>query len=211
MRMQVIPNGMIVDMSLSELDEFVYSYAKRMREERGWTDARWEKREDAIWLYFCDEGGEQVEVSFPVSSEVSCPIKPGLHKIGMGCAFPSGCNECGSKRVCKSGRRKNIGGEVQTYRCLDCGYRSTPRPRGYSLGLCEPDLVVVVAFDYHVFCGMSLTEVRECLMEEFGVCVNRSTILRWCRHEEIETFYWKLEPNLSEAKGMEREDQEVGL
>lgn len=84
--------------------------------------------------------------------------------------------KCGSIQVIKIGIRHNKSGNIQRFRCKECGHKWSD-----NLGFANNKInskIITVALDLY-FKGVSLRKVREHLKLFYGVSVSPSSVLNW--------------------------------
>ncbi len=85
--------------------------------------------------------------------------------------------ECGSKNFKKDGVRKNKACKIQRYRCLECNKRFC---NNIGLRSKVPAKAITASLDLY-FKGVSLRQVRQHLIQFYGIDVTHVAIYKWIR------------------------------
>lgn len=94
--------------------------------------------------------------------------------------------KCGSTNFRKDGVRKNKACQIQRYRCLECGKRFC---NNIGLRSKVSAKTITASLDLY-FKGVSLRQVRQHLLQFYGVNVTHVAIYKWiCKFSEIVTPY----------------------
>lgn len=109
----------------------------------------------------------------------------------IGTTFELTC-KCGSKSYKKDGVRKNKACEIQRYRCLDCGERFC---NNMGLRSKVSAKAITAGLDLY-FKGVSLRQVKQHLLQFYGINVTHVAIYKWIRKfvEVVEPYVDKLIP-----------------
>ena len=88
------------------------------------------------------------------------------------------CPKCEGMDIVKRGKRKNVSGEKQRYRCNEC--RSTfVEPDGFERMRHKKDDITRAVHQYND--GLSLFQVKNHLAQHDDVDVSREAIRLWCK------------------------------
>ncbi|MBI3639926.1 MAG: IS1/IS6 family transposase [Thaumarchaeota archaeon] len=85
--------------------------------------------------------------------------------------------KCGSQNMRKDGVRKNKACEIQRYRCLDCGNRFC---NNIGLRSKVSAKAITASLDLY-FRGVSLRQVRQHLLQFYGINITHVAIYKWIR------------------------------
>jgi transposase-like protein len=88
------------------------------------------------------------------------------------------CIECNSERIIKSGIRKTHYGEVQRFKCQECGQRFVI-DRGFAKVKFDPNSIMVTLDLY--FKGVSYRKICDHLKQFHKIKVNPTTPMRWVK------------------------------
>lgn len=109
------------------------------------------------------------------------------------------CYQCGSEDVIRNGQRKNRKGNTQKFCCKQCGHNWSDN---LGFGKCKIDTKAITAGLDLYFKGISLRQVRQHLIQFYGVNVSHVAIYKWVRKfgEVVTPYVDKLiPPNLSKV------------
>jgi transposase-like protein len=100
--------------------------------------------------------------------------------------------KCGSKSFKKDGIRKNKACEIQRYRCLDCGHRFC---NNIGLRSKVSAKAITASLDLY-FKGVSLRQVKQHLIQFYGINVTHVAIYKWIRKfgEVVQPYVDQLVP-----------------
>jgi len=100
--------------------------------------------------------------------------------------------KCGSKNMRKDGIRKNKACEIQRYECLDCGQRFC---NNIGLRSKVSAKAITASLDLY-FRGVSLRQVRQHLIQFYGINITHVAIYKWIRKfgEVVQPYVDQLTP-----------------
>jgi transposase-like protein len=103
------------------------------------------------------------------------------------------CYNCGSEDVIKNGQRKNRKGNTQKFCCKQCGHNWSD-----NLGFVKnkiPTNAITAGLDLY-FKGISLRQIRQHLIQFYGINISHVAIYKWIRKfgEVVTPFVDKLMP-----------------
>lgn len=117
--------------------------------------------------------------------------------------YEKNCPECRSKNIVNNGTRKTKIGTRQRYFCKDCHKRFTLEP--LKNHLLNAKMLCLVCDLY--FKGNSLRDIKDTLLQSFGVKINHETIrqniLKFT--EKMNEYSNKLNPSLSKSWGVDEQ------
>jgi transposase-like protein len=109
------------------------------------------------------------------------------------------CYQCGSEDVKRNGQRKNSKGNTQKFCCKQCGHNWSDN---LGFGKCKIETKAITAGLDLYFKGISLRQVRQHLIQFYGVNVSHVAIYKWIRKfgKVVTPYVDKLiPPNLSKV------------
>jgi len=111
--------------------------------------------------------------------------------------------KCGSTNFKKDGIRKNEACEIQRYKCLECGKRFC---NNIGLRSKVSAKVITASLDLY-FRGVSLRQVRQHLLQFYGINITHVAIYKWIRKfgEVVQPYVDKLTPK--EVSGVYHVDE----
>lgn len=100
--------------------------------------------------------------------------------------------KCGSSNFKKDGRRKNKACQIQRYKCLDCGKKFC---NNIGLRSKVSAKAITASLDLY-FKGVSLRQVRQHLIQFYGINVTHVAIYKWVRKfgEVVQPYVDQLNP-----------------
>ena len=100
--------------------------------------------------------------------------------------------KCGSKKFKKDGIRKNMACEIQRYKCLDCGKKFC---NNIGLRSKVSAKAITASLDLY-FKGISLRQVRQHLIQFYGINVTHVAIYKWIRKfgEVVQPYVDQINP-----------------
>jgi len=161
-----------------------------------WYEVRHPYKQDGEWTCSCpDHIFRKVECKHIESVYLSKELR---HKIvansdvdDIETSLEFAC-KCGSKNFKKDGVRKNKACEIQRYRCLDCGKWFC---NNIGLRSKVSAKVITASLDLY-FKGVSLRQIKQHLIQFYGVSITHVAIYKWIRKfgEVVQPYVDQLNP-----------------
>lgn len=130
-------------------------------------------------------------VSFSLSIRAEVKVHRVIEEVNV-----HKCQYCGSENIVKNAVRHNQNGDIQRFKCKECGKRFSVN-LGFQKLKATPQIVTSAMQLY--FTGESYRNVQKFLQLQ-GITVDHSTILRWVKKyvRLMNTYVENIKPNVSD-------------